>query len=67
MAQAMSRIRDLTYLSDRLPTGYQGTGSACVRPEATIYVAGVGQWISPAQPLVSCWARRSSAVVIVGT
>jgi glutathione-independent formaldehyde dehydrogenase len=42
MAQAMSRIRDLTYLSDRLPTGYQGTGSACVRPEATIYVAGVG-------------------------
>ena len=40
--QAMSKIRDLTCLSDILPTGYHGAVSAGVRPGATVYIAGAG-------------------------
>jgi glutathione-independent formaldehyde dehydrogenase len=41
-AQAMQKIRDLTCLSDILPTGYHGAVSAGVGPGTTVYVAGAG-------------------------
>ena len=40
--QAMEKIRDLTCLSDILPTGYHGAVSAGVGPGTTVYVAGAG-------------------------
>ena len=40
--QAMEKIRDLTLLSDILPTGYHGAVSAGVKPGAIVYVAGAG-------------------------
>src|ERR1700750_256586 len=40
--QAMEKIRDLTCLSDILPTGYHGAVSAGVGTGATVYVAGGG-------------------------
>jgi glutathione-independent formaldehyde dehydrogenase len=62
-AQAMSKIRDLTCLSDILPTGYHGAVSAGVGPGATVYVAGAG-------PVgLACAAAcqlLGAAVVIVG-
>jgi glutathione-independent formaldehyde dehydrogenase len=41
-ARAMEKIRDLTCLSDILPTGYHGAVSAGVGPGTTVYVAGAG-------------------------
>jgi glutathione-independent formaldehyde dehydrogenase len=41
-AQAMEKIRDLTCLSDILPTGYHGAVMAGVGPGTTVYVAGAG-------------------------
>src|SRR6202049_3302101 len=41
-AQAMAKIKDLTCLSDILPTGYHGAVSAGVGPGSTVYVAGGG-------------------------
>jgi len=41
-AQAMEKIRDLTCLSDILPTGYHGAVSAGVTAGSTVYVAGAG-------------------------
>lgn len=41
-AQAMAKIRDLTCLSDILPTGFHGAVSAGVGPGTTVYVAGAG-------------------------
>src|SRR5271165_5145461 len=41
-AQAMARIRDLTCLTDILPTGYHGAVTAGVGPGTTVYVAGAG-------------------------
>ena len=41
-AQAMEKIRDLTCLSDILPTGYHGAVSAGVTTGSTVYVAGGG-------------------------
>jgi len=41
-AQAMEKIRDLTCLSDILPTGYHGAVSAGVTTGSTVYVAGAG-------------------------
>jgi glutathione-independent formaldehyde dehydrogenase len=41
-AQAMEKIRDLTCLSDILPTGYHGAVSAGVGPGSIVYVAGAG-------------------------
>ena len=41
-AQAMEKIRDLTCLSDILPTGYHGAASAGVTTGSTVYVAGAG-------------------------
>ena len=40
--QAMSKIRDLTLLSDIFPTGYHGAVTAGVKPGAVVYVAGAG-------------------------
>ncbi|MCI0509682.1 glutathione-independent formaldehyde dehydrogenase [Chromohalobacter marismortui] len=40
--QAMDRIRDLTMLSDILPTGFHGALNAKVGPGSTVYVAGAG-------------------------
>ncbi len=40
--RAMSKIRDLTCLSDILPTGYHGAVSAGVGTGSTVYVAGGG-------------------------
>src|ERR1700755_2381609 len=62
-AEAMSKIRDLTCLSDILPTGYHGAVSAGVGPGTTVYVAGAG-------PVgLACAAAcqlLGAAVVIVG-
>lgn len=61
--QAMEKIRDLTCLSDILPTGYHGAVTAGVRPGMTAYIAGAG-------PVgLACAAScqlLGAAVVIVG-
>jgi glutathione-independent formaldehyde dehydrogenase len=41
-AQALEKIRDLTLLSDILPTGYHGCMEARVRAGSTVYIAGAG-------------------------
>ena len=41
-AQALEKIRDLTCLSDILPTGYHGAVSAGVGPGSIVYIAGGG-------------------------
>ena len=62
-ARAMEKIRDLTCLSDILPTGYHGAVSAGVGTGSTVYVAGAG-------PVgLACAAAchlLGAAVVIVG-
>ena len=40
--QAMEKIKDLTLLSDILPTGFHGAIQADVKPGSTVYVAGAG-------------------------
>jgi glutathione-independent formaldehyde dehydrogenase len=40
--QAMEKIRDLTLLSDILPTGYHGCMEARVGTGSTVYIAGAG-------------------------
>jgi glutathione-independent formaldehyde dehydrogenase len=40
--QAMAKIRDLTCLTDILPTGYHGAVSARVGAGSTVYIAGAG-------------------------
>src|ERR671919_936665 len=40
--QALAKIRDLTMLSDILPTGFHGAVSAGVGVGSTVYVAGAG-------------------------
>lgn len=41
-ARAMEKIKDLTCLSDILPTGYHGCVSAGVGPGTIVYIAGAG-------------------------
>lgn len=61
--QAMAKIRDLTCLSDILPTGYHGAVTAGVGPGTTVYVAGAG----PVGLAAAASARLlGAAVVIVG-
>lgn len=61
--RAMEKIRDLTCLSDILPTGYHGAVTAGVRPGATVYVAGAG----PVGMAAAASARLlGAAVTIVG-
>src|SRR6202045_1863281 len=61
--QALSKIMDLTMLTDILPTGYHGAVTAGVKPGATVYVAGAGP-----VGLASAAACQllGAAVVIVG-
>jgi len=40
--RAMNRVKDLTLLSDILPTGYHGAWTAGVTTGSTVYVAGAG-------------------------
>lgn len=62
-AQAIEKIRDLTCLSDILPTGYHGAVTAGVGPGSTVYVAGAG----PVGLAAAASARLlGAAVVIVG-
>src|SRR6266404_2701589 len=62
-AKAMSKIKDLTLLSDIFPTGYHGAYTAGVTTGSTVYVAGGG-------PVgLACAASAQllgAAVVIVG-
>lgn len=61
--KVLSKIKDLTLLSDIFPTGYHGAVSAGVGPGSTVYVAGAG-------PVgLACAASchlLGAAVVIVG-
>jgi glutathione-independent formaldehyde dehydrogenase len=62
-AQALAKIRDLTCLSDILPTGYHGAVTAGVGPGSTVYIAGAG----PVGLAAAASARLlGAAVVIVG-
>jgi glutathione-independent formaldehyde dehydrogenase len=62
-AHALSKIRDLTCLSDILPTGFHGAVTAGVGPGSTVYVAGAG----PVGMAAAASARLlGAAVVIVG-
>ena len=62
-AQAMGKIRDLTCLSDILPTGFHGAVTAGVGPGSTVYIAGAG----PVGLAAAASARLlGAAVVIVG-
>ena len=61
--QAMAKIRDLTCLSDILPTGFHGAVTAGVGPGSTVYIAGAG----PVGMAAAASARLlGAAVVIVG-
>ncbi|HEX4713286.1 formaldehyde dehydrogenase, glutathione-independent [Phenylobacterium sp.] len=62
-AQAMSKIRDLTMLTDILPTGYHGALTAGVGVGSTVYVAGAG----PVGLAAAAAARLlGAAVVMIG-
>ena len=62
-AHAIEKIRDLTCLSDILPTGFHGAVTAGVGPGSTVYVAGAG----PVGLAAAASARLlGAAVVIVG-
>ena len=59
----MEKIRDLTCLSDILPTGYHGAVTAGVGPGSTVYIAGAG----PVGLAAAASARLlGAAVVIIG-
>ena len=61
--QAMAKIKDLTLLSDILPTGFHGAVTAGVGTGSTVYVAG------PAPVGLACAAAchlLGAAVVLVG-
>ncbi|AWY39016.1 formaldehyde dehydrogenase, glutathione-independent [Pseudomonas putida] len=60
---AMEKIRDLTCLSDILPTGFHGAVTAGVGPGSTVYIAGAG----PVGLAAAASARLlGAAVVIIG-
>ncbi|HEX7685504.1 MAG TPA: alcohol dehydrogenase catalytic domain-containing protein [Trinickia sp.] len=61
--RAMAKIRDLTCLSDILPTGYHGAVTAGVGPGSTVYIAGAG----PVGLAAAAAARLlGAAVTIIG-
>src|SRR5258708_13134114 len=62
-ARAMAKIKDLTLLSDIVPTGFHGAVSAGVGPGSIVYVAGGGP--VGLACAVSC-KLLGAAVVIVG-
>lgn len=61
--QALAKIKDLTLLSDILPTGFHGCVTARVGPGSTVYIAGAG-------PVGRCAAASSrllgASCIIVG-
>ncbi|MGL5839237.1 MAG: alcohol dehydrogenase catalytic domain-containing protein, partial [Sphingorhabdus sp.] len=61
--RAMARMRDLTLISDSLPTGHHGCVSAGVGPGSSVYIAGAG-------PVGRCAAASArllgASVIIVG-
>src|SRR5271169_3827082 len=62
-AQALAKIRDLTCLTDILPTGFHGAVTAGVGPGSTVYIAGAG----PVGMAAAASARLlGAACVIVG-
>ena len=62
-AQAMAKIKDLTMLSDILPTGFHGARSAGVDVGSTVYIAGAG----PVGMAAAASAQiLGAAVIIVG-
>ena len=62
-AQAMAKIRDLTMLSDILPTGFHGAVTAGVGVGSVVYVAGAGPVGLAAAASASI---LGAAVVLVG-
>ncbi|CRO66787.1 Glutathione-independent formaldehyde dehydrogenase [Pseudomonas aeruginosa] len=60
---AMEKIRDLTCLSDILPTGYHGAVTAGVGPGSTVYIAGAG----PVGLAAAASARLLGAAVVIVT
>src|SRR6202451_2955751 len=61
--KALAKIRDLTCLSDILPTGYHGAVTAGVGPGSTVYIAGGG----PVGLAAAAGAQLlGAAVIIVG-
>jgi len=61
--QALEKIRDLTMLSDILPTGFHGAVTAGVGVGSTVYVAGAG----PVGLAAAASARiLGAAVVLIG-
>jgi len=60
--QAMSKIKDLTLLSDILPTGFHGAVTAGVKPGMTVYVAGAGP-VGLASA-VSCQLLGAACVIV---
>ncbi len=60
---AMAKIKDLTLLSDILPTGFHGAYSAGVGPGSIVYVAGAGP---VGLACASACHLLGAAVVIVG-
>src|SRR3982751_2482592 len=61
--RAMAKIRDLTLLSDILPTGFHGAVTAGVGPGSIVYIAGAG----PVGLACAAGAQLlGAAVVIVG-
>jgi glutathione-independent formaldehyde dehydrogenase len=62
-AQALEKIRDLTCLTDILPTGFHGAVNAKVGVGSTVYVAGAG----PVGLAAAASARMlGAAVVLIG-
>src|ERR1700693_4743688 len=62
-AQTMAKIKDLTMLSDILPTGFHGAVTAGVEVGSTVYVAGAG----PVGMAAAAAAHiLGAAVVLVG-
>jgi threonine dehydrogenase-like Zn-dependent dehydrogenase len=62
-AQALEKIRDLTCLTDILPTGFHGAVTAKVGVGSTVYVAGAG----PVGLAAAAAARiLGAAVVLIG-
>ncbi|MGV8965024.1 MAG: formaldehyde dehydrogenase, glutathione-independent [Cellulomonas sp.] len=61
--KAMTKIRDLTMLSDIFPTGFHGAFTAGTKPGSTVYIAGAG----PVGLAAATSAQLlGAAVVIVG-
>ncbi|GAB3245433.1 formaldehyde dehydrogenase, glutathione-independent [Kineosporia babensis] len=59
--KALSKLTDLTMLSDIFPTGYHGAVSAGVKPGSTVYIAGAG----PVGLAAAAGAQLLGAAVVI--